>query len=141
MSNGTVVAEEPPEAPAYPYPTPREGARARRIVELVDKLLGKLADGEQDTERRKLLRRLRELAVGASYAYPAPPAEGLTREELGEVQHTLHAVARALGMKDMGDAVPQIGKQLCEIKKRIDYLAGVPSEEEGEQGVSFKGLL
>ena len=128
MSNGTVVREE----------ASGEGARAGRIVELVDRLL----EDEADAERKKLLRRLRELAVGAAYPYPAPPAAGLTAEKLEEVRRTVTAIARTLGMKDLKrDAIPEIGKRVDELRKRIDRLAGVTGEEEDGERVSFRGLL
>jgi hypothetical protein len=76
MRDGTVVREELVEASGepgagekqYPYPAPREGAAAGRIVELVDRLLR----DEKDEARRRLLRELREVALQTARAYPAP---------------------------------------------------------------------
>ena len=152
MRDGRVVGElleasgEPriEAGKAYPYPTPRDAVRARRIIELVDKLL-KL---EKDEERRKLLRRMRELAVEATHAYPVPPAGGEdTRAGLSagtgdEVWRTLRAVARALGLdEDLRGEIPDLGKRIDDIRKRIDVLAGVTGEEEDDKRVSFRGLL
>ena len=129
---------------AYPYPTPRDAARARRIIELVDEFL-KL---EKDEERRKLLQRMRELAVQATHAYPAPPAggedtrAGLSAGTGGEVWRTLRAVARTLGRDEpLRGEIPDLGKRVQDIRKRIDVLAGVTGGEEDGKRVSFRGLL
>ena len=153
MRDGKLVGEELLEASgeprlgdgkAYPYPTPRDGARARGIVELVDKLLKQ----EKDEERRKLLRRMRKLAVQATQAYPAPLVRSADTEavhsagESDEVWRTLRAVARALGLdEDLRGEIPDLGKKIGDIRKRIDVLAGVTGEGEDGKRVSFRGLL
>jgi HK97 family phage prohead protease len=54
----------------YPYPKPNSGARMRRIIELVDRLM----KDEKDEERKKLLGQVRAIAAGAADAQPQPPA-------------------------------------------------------------------
>jgi hypothetical protein len=153
MRDGTVVGEEllessgEPEAGkgnAYPYPTPQDAARAKRIVALVDRLL----KDEKDGERRKLLRDMRGIAVQATQAYPAPPvadeesASGLSPDRIREVRETLRRVTRALGLDDAKSArIPDLGREVNELQKRIDRFTGHAPEGDGDGKVSWKGMV
>jgi len=61
-----------PSPAPYPKPAPERGTRMRQIVELVDKLLKE----EKDEQRKKVLSQIREIARGASYAYPNARKDG-----------------------------------------------------------------
>ena len=155
MRDGTVVGEELLESSGvpevgkgkaypYPYPTPQDAARAKRIVALVDQLL----KDEKDEERRKLLRQMREIAVQATQAYPAPPvageesASGLSPDRIMDVRETLRRIARALGLDDVKSArIPDLGREVNELKKRIDVLTGIAPEGDGDEKVSWKGMV
>ena len=153
MRDGTVVGEELLEASgepgvgkesAYPYPTPQGAARAKRIIALVDQLL----KDEKDEEGRKLLRQMREVAVQVTQAYSAPPvagegaASGLPPDRIMEVRETLRRAAKAFGVDDIESAsIPDLGREVNELKKRIDVLAGIVPEGDGDEKVSWRGMV
>ena len=155
MRDGTVVGEELLEssggqgvrkesAHPYPYPTSQDAARATRIIALVDQLL----KVEKDEERREFFRQIREVAVQATKAYPAPSAageessSGSLPDRITKVRETLRRIAGALGLDDVKSAdIPELGREVNELRKRIDVLAGIVPEDDGKEKVSWRGMV
>jgi hypothetical protein len=81
-------------------------------------------------------------------AYSAPPvagegaASGLPPDRIMEVRETLRRAAKAFGVDDIESAsIPDLGREVNELKKRIDVLAGIVPEGDGDEKVSWRGMV
>jgi hypothetical protein len=87
----------------------------RQIVEIVDRMLGKLGTDEKDEERKKLLQQVRAIAAGAANAGPTAPAQkqGDGDGEAGQVEKAGRKIA---------------GARLARLKKLLKELEGLITE-------------
>jgi len=140
----------PAAAPRAPKPEPERGTRMRQIVEIVDRMLGKLGDDEKDAERKKLLSQIRAIAAGATYANPQRPAR---KEEGGEDPDRANAAGgdggtarvEKSGRKMAGARLARLKKLLKELEGFITEVdptpeAGKKTETVGEAGDKAAGI-
>ena len=93
----------------------------RQIMELVDKLLKE----EKDEDRKKLLSQIREIARGATYAYPYPQGrkEEDEEEDAGKTEKA--------GRKISTNRLSKLKKLMEELQRIISEVD--PSQDKGKQ--------
>jgi HK97 family phage prohead protease len=111
----------------YPYPKPAaaNGAKLRRIVEIVDGLL----QAEKDEARKKLLQEVRAIAAGAANAYPSPA--NARKEEAAPGKTTGSPAASVDEVEKAGRKLA--GARLVRLKKLLDELKGLIAEVDDAQ--------
>jgi HK97 family phage prohead protease len=110
----------------YPYPKPQAGAHMRQIVEIVDRMLGKLGDEEKDAEPKTLLQQVRAIAAGAANSSPTPPARKQGDGEGGESPPATNGNGEAAPVEKAGRKIA--GARLARLKKLLKELEGLITE-------------